>query len=155
MNEKLGTTNSRRRSGLPRGWLKDESGTVAVIAAVTLPVLVGAMGLGAETGYWYLKDRKLQHAADVSAHAAAVRYRAGDQKPALETTAKRIAMASGYSPGSLSVSTGAGAGGSHKVTVELSETHPRLFSSIFSSEPVTMSARAPWPRSMVAPRLAC
>lgn len=29
-----------------------------------------------------------------------------------------------------------------KGTVELSETHPRLFSSVFSSEPVTMRARA-------------
>ncbi|MCO5965397.1 pilus assembly protein TadG-related protein [Sinorhizobium meliloti] len=142
MNEKLGTTSAFRRSGLPPGLLKDERGTVAVIAAITLPVLVGAMGLGAETGYWYLEQRKLQHAADVAAHAAAVRYRAGDLKPALETTANRIATASGHRPGSLALGSEAGTGGSHKVSVELSETHPRLFSSVFSSEPITMRARA-------------
>lgn len=134
-------TSLRRR--LPRRFLRDEGGAVAVIAAIVFPVLVGAMGLGAETGYWYLEKRKLQHAADVSAHAAAVRFRAGDQRAALETTALRIANASGYTPGGLTVSTQQGlAAGSSKVTVELTETHPRLFSSVFADGPVTMKARA-------------
>ncbi|WEX75049.1 pilus assembly protein TadG-related protein [Sinorhizobium numidicum] len=133
---------SPRQRGLPRRMLQDERGAVAVIAAIIFPVLVGALGLGAETGYWYLKQRKLQHAADVSAHAAAVRHRAGDQQSALETTAGRIAGASGYSPGSLTVSTQSGAAGSSKITVQLSETHQRLFSSIFSSEPMVLGARA-------------
>ncbi len=132
----------RRHTGR-RPLLKDEGGAVAVIAAIAFPVLVGAMGLGAETGYWYLEKRELQHAADVSAHAAAVRYRAGDGQAALETTAGRIAGASGYSPGTLSVSTGQGTtAGSTDVTVTLTETHPRLFSSIFVDGPVTMNARA-------------
>ncbi|WEX90757.1 pilus assembly protein TadG-related protein [Sinorhizobium garamanticum] len=131
----------RRRAGTRR-FMKDEGGTVAVIAAIAFPVLVGAMGLGAETGYWFLEKRKLQHAADVSAHAAAVRFRAGDQQGALEATARRIASASGYIPGSLTVSTQHGLGGSSKLAVELTETHPRLFSSVFGDEPVTMKARA-------------
>lgn len=114
MNEKRGTTSLFRRSGLPPGLLEEERGTVAVIAAITQPVLVGAMGLGAETGYWYLKQQKLQHAADVAAHAAAVRYRAGDLKRALETTASRIATASGHAPGSLALGSETGAGGSRK-----------------------------------------
>nr|WP_245181818.1 pilus assembly protein TadG-related protein [Sinorhizobium mexicanum] len=130
-----------RRAGIRR-FIKDEGGTVAVIAAIAFPVLVGAMGLGAETGYWFLEERKLQHAADVSAHAAAVRFRAGDQQGALETTARRIASASGYTPGSLTVNTQQGLGGSTKLTVELAETHPRLFSSVFGGGPVTMKARA-------------
>ncbi|ACP21830.1 conserved hypothetical protein (plasmid) [Sinorhizobium fredii NGR234] len=123
--------------------LKDDAGAVAVVAAIVFPVLVGAMGLGAESGYWYMEQRKLQHAADVSAHAAAIRHRAGDPKPALENTALRIASASGYSPGTMTVSTKPGlSAGSSKITVELTETHPRLFSSIFVGEPVTLSARA-------------
>ncbi|MCZ4094249.1 pilus assembly protein TadG-related protein [Sinorhizobium psoraleae] len=131
----------RRRTGASR-FIKDEGGTVALIAAIAFPVLVGAMGLGAETGYWFLERRKLQHAADVSAHAAAVRFRAGDQQAMLETTARRIASASGYTPGSLAVGTQQGLGGSTKLTVELTETHPRLFSSVFDDGPVTMKARA-------------
>lgn len=134
--------SSRRQKPLHR-FLMAEGGAVAVIAAVAFPVLVGAMGLGAETGYWYLEKRKLQHAADVSAYAAAIRHRAGDQKPALEAAARRVAGGSGFSPGSLTVSTASGsASGSNNVTVELAETHPRLFSSVFGAGTITMKARA-------------
>ena len=136
-------SRSPRRPGVARRFLKAEGGAVAVIAAVAFPVLVGAMGLGAETGYWYLEKRKLQHAADVSAYAAAVRHRAGDQQSALEAAARRVAGGSGFSPGGLAVSTAPGsASGSNKVTVELTETHPRLFSSVFGAGTITMKARA-------------
>ncbi|CCF00616.1 pilus assembly protein TadG-related protein [Sinorhizobium fredii] len=135
--------SSPRLRRLSRAFVKNDVGAVAVIAAIVFPVLVGAMGLGAETGYWYMEQRQLQHAADVSAHAAAIRHRAGDQQPALESTALRIASASGYAPGTLTVSTKPGlSAGSNKITVELTETRPRLFSSVFVGEPVTISARA-------------
>jgi Flp pilus assembly protein TadG len=144
MNDTISAKKPSLRSrDLPLRLVRDEHGAVAVIAAIAFPVLIGTMGLGAETGYWYLKQRKLQHAADVSAHAAAVRHRAGDQKPALEATALRIASASGYSPGSMTVSTQSGpTAGNAKITVTLSETYPRSFSSIFSGEPVDIEARA-------------
>ena len=54
------------------------SGSVAALFAIVSPVLVGAMGLGAETGYWYLQKRNVQNAADVGAHAAALRKVSGD-----------------------------------------------------------------------------
>jgi Flp pilus assembly protein TadG len=132
-----------RASGILRALAQNERGAVAVIAAIVFPVVVGAMGLGAETGYWYLKKRKLQHAADVAVHAAAVRYRAGDQQPALEDAALRIASATGYLPdvGTIAVGTDT-SGGSAKVAVQLTETHSRLFSSIFSKEPMLLGARA-------------
>ncbi|OAP36461.1 hypothetical protein AU381_18300 [Sinorhizobium glycinis] len=134
---------SPRLRRLSRAFMKNDGGAVAVIAAIAFPVLVGAMGLGAETGYWYMEQRQLQHAADVSAHAAAIRHRAGDQQPALESTALGIASASGYAPGTLTVSTKPGlSAGSTKVTVELTETHARLFSSVFVGGPVAISARA-------------
>ncbi|CAN7642031.1 pilus assembly protein TadG-related protein [Pararhizobium sp. LjRoot235] len=144
MNAKIGAAFGEARH-LLRRLQEDERGAVAVIAAILFPVVIGAMGLGAETGYWYLKDRKLQHAADVSAHAAAVRYRAGDSQPGLETAALRIASASGYLPqaGGMTVSAQVGVtGASGKVTVVLTETHARLFSSIFSGEPMQLTARA-------------
>lgn len=143
-----GKTSTFRWRGLPRRWFKDERGTVAVIAAITFPVLVGAMGLGAETGYWHLKQRKLQHAADVAAHAAAVRLRAGDQGPAIEATAKHIASKSGYSPAAGTLTIGASSspnanpGTQDRLEVVLTETRSRLFSSIFSKEPISMRARA-------------
>ncbi|ASY65490.1 Von Willebrand factor type A domain protein, associated with Flp pilus assembly (plasmid) [Sinorhizobium sojae CCBAU 05684] len=138
-----GKTSVRRLPNPSRRWLRDDRGAVAAIAAIAFPVLIGAMGLGAETGFWYQKQRKLQHAADVSAHAAAVRHRAGDGQTELESTALRIARASGYSPGDLTVGTMADASaGSTKVTVQLSESHERMFSSVFSTDPVVLAARA-------------
>lgn len=146
MSVKLRKNNATRLAGRILGCLStDEGGAVAVIAAIVFPVVVGAMGLGAETGYWYMKQRKLQHAADVSAHAAAVRHRAGDGLASLRAAATTVAVASGFesASGDLNVSTEAGATGtSGKVTVVLSETHPRLFSSIFSSDSVLFRARA-------------
>ncbi len=128
-----------RPSGTLRALAIDQRGTVAVIAAITFPVLVGAMGLGAETGYWYMKQRKLQHAADVAAYSGAVRLLAGDQRPALEAAAKRVASASGYSPATGTLTANPS---QNTLEVALTETHPRLFSSIFSPDPVNMKARA-------------
>jgi hypothetical protein len=124
--------------------IHDDNGAVAVIAALIFPVLVGAMGLGAETGYWYLKQRKLQHAADVSVHAAAVRHRAGDGQVSLEAAALVIASRSGYEParGTMAVGAPTVSGPGARISVMLTETHPRLFSAIFSNEPMVLEARA-------------
>jgi Flp pilus assembly protein TadG len=136
-------TVTKWKSGMLGALAADERGAVAVIAAIVFPAMVGGMGLGAETGYWYLKQRKLQHAADVAVHAAAVRHRAGDQQPALEETALRIASATGYLPGVGTISVGTDtSGGAPRVAVELTEMHSRLFSSIFSAEPMLLGARA-------------
>jgi hypothetical protein len=59
-------------------------------------VLIGGMGLGAEVGYWYLTERKLQHAADVSAFGAAVRLSKGDETGILDEIALNIAQQSGF-----------------------------------------------------------
>lgn len=128
-----------------RSLAKDQGGSVAVIAAIVFPVVVGAMGLGVESGYWYLKQRKLQHAADVAVYAASVRYRAGDARALMETAALRSARVTGYQPSIGTITTGVQAGstaGSGTVSVELTETHSRLFSSVFTTDPVVLSARA-------------
>lgn len=133
---------------------KDDNGAAAVMMALLSPVLIGGMGLGAETGYWYYSQRKLQHAADVAAHAAGVRKRVGDGQSGLQTAAVRTASASGFmpvydAPGGVTNLTvnnpplsGAMKGKPDAVEVILSETKPRLLSSIFSKEPVQIPARA-------------
>ena len=132
-------------SGILRALAEDQRGAVAVIAAIVFPVVVGAMGLGAESGYWYLKQRKLQHAADVAVYAAAVRYRAGDAQSSMESASLRTARGTGYQSaiGTISVNPLSGStAAAGKVAVELTETHARLFSSIFSGEPIVLAARA-------------
>src|SRR4051812_6243513 len=49
-------------------------GTVAVITAMTLPLLIGFTSLGVEVGHWYLAQRQMQGAADAGAISAAAQY---------------------------------------------------------------------------------
>ena len=150
---------TRRILARARDFRADKSGSTAVIAAIVFPIVVGGMGLGAETGYWYLSQRKLQHAADVSAHAAGARIRAGDTKTQIDAAALNIATVSGLSTsiGTILVNTppvsGSKAGIAGSVEVILTQVHQRLFSSVFSSEPVTIKTRAV--TSMVPHSQAC
>lgn len=130
-----------------------DGGATAVVAAILFPVVVGGLGLGAETGYWYLTQRKLQHVADVSAHAAGARLRADDSDEQITAAARHVASESGYkgSP-ALVVNTAythEDHPGAKLVEVVATEVQPRLFSAVvaglFSSDPettVTISARA-------------
>ena len=53
------------------GLRADERGTVAVMMAFLLPIVVGGLGLGFEVSNWYLNTRSMQNAADAAAIAAA------------------------------------------------------------------------------------
>lgn len=149
-----GRTARRLRAFRPRRWpgprrfTADQCGAVAVLAAIMFPVVVGGLGLGVETGYWYMTQRKLQHAADVSAHAASARNRAGDTKNEIEAAALSVATSSGFLPASgtltlnLPPASGGYAGDDDSVEVILSETRTRWFTSVFATGPVTIRARA-------------
>lgn len=49
----------------------DRSGNVLVLAGITLPVVLGVLGLGVEAATWYQTQRSMQNAADSAAVAAA------------------------------------------------------------------------------------
>lgn len=51
--------------------VKDQSGNALLVGAATLPMLIGAAGLGLDTVQWTLTQRQLQRAADSSAIAGA------------------------------------------------------------------------------------
>jgi Flp pilus assembly protein TadG len=75
---------------------RDERGSVAILAAIVFPALIGGMGLGAEIGTWYVAERKLQHAADVAAYAAAVRLNGGEDIEKVKPVALNVAKQSGF-----------------------------------------------------------
>lgn len=161
MSHHLAAQKKRIHSRLRKFW-KNEGGATAVVMGLMSPVVIGGMALGGETGYWYYTQRKLQHAADVAAHAATVRKRIGENGAPLQNAAVRVASASGFlpvmtdanpDPGVTNLVTsnlivnnpplaGAAVGDDNAVEVILSETKPRLLSSIFSKDPVTIKARA-------------
>jgi Flp pilus assembly protein TadG len=54
-----------------RGFSADQSGATVVAVALLIPVLIGAMGIATEIGYWQLHQRAMHNAADAAAIAAA------------------------------------------------------------------------------------
>lgn len=137
------------RSSLLARFLANKNGAAIIIAVLGFPLFVGALGLGAETGYWYMSQRQLQHAADLAAHAAAVRLQAGGTKAQVEAAALDVAKGSGYVADSISTFTlnspptsGAKAGDAMSVEVKLSRAHPPLFSALFRTGAVNASGRA-------------
>ncbi|WP_152563584.1 pilus assembly protein TadG-related protein [Palleronia rufa] len=125
-----------------------EAGNIAITAALALPLVVGGFALGGEAGYWYLEQRKLQNAADVSAHAGGIALRGGGLTASLEASARDIALASGFDGGMGTLtltappSTGAYAADPSAVEVWLTREQPRSFSKLFIATPVDIGARA-------------
>ena len=128
--------------------LRDRTGSVAATVAILSPVLIGAMGLGAETGYWYLKQRRIQNAADVAVHAAAVRLHNGDAAAGYTAMASYVAGRAEVDMGDAAITvnvpptSGAFAGESGAVEVILTEDIPRSFSAVFEPGTVTVTGRS-------------
>ena len=77
-----------------RAALRDERGNIAILSALALPVLFGALGLGFETANWRQTEQLAQHAADSAAVAAA-----SNASPSYAAEAKAIAAQYGFQDG--------------------------------------------------------
>jgi Flp pilus assembly protein TadG len=71
-----------------RTFLYDENGASIIVIGLTLPALVGAMGLAAEVSYWQLHHRALQNAADAASISAATNNSSGYVSEAKSVTAQ-------------------------------------------------------------------
>lgn len=122
-------------------------GNVAIIFALTLPLVVGGAGLGVETSYWYYKYQELQAAADAAAYAGAIEKRAGSPLTKVKTVATASAGDNAFdaSIGTIVINspptTGAFIGAS-AVEVILTQPVGRFFTAIFSNDEVPEQARA-------------
>ncbi len=130
-----------------RRYGSDRRGSVITLAAILFPVVIGGLGLWVETGYWYHMQRRVQHIADVSAHAAGVRIRAGDSKAQATAAARYIATQAGFpATASLTVNipplAGARKGNPNAIEVILSENHNRWFTALFAGGQVALAGRA-------------
>ena len=127
---------------------RQTSGGVAAIVAILSPVFIGAMGLGSEAGYWYLTQRKVQNAADVAAHAAAVRLNQGDEFGSLQGLAEYVVGNSDVDITLTNVAlnnppvNGGYIEDNEAVEVVLTRTVPRMFSSIYGEGDISITARA-------------
>ncbi len=153
--KKLSSSSMLRRFGDLR---RDERGNILIMAAFMLPVMIGAMGLGAEASYRYQQQRKIQHAADVAAHGAGIRAAFGDPSTVYDPLGEGLAVQAAWdqSNGTYNlndstngaIQNGAFAGqstgpnGGSLIEVVLTETVPRLFSQMYGGTDITVSAYA-------------
>lgn len=126
----------------------EEAGSVAITFAVASPVVIGGIGMGAEVGLWYMKQRQIQHAADLAAYSAASRLTRHEGTAVLNAIALNAARLSGFDPtrGTITVNTpptsGSNTGATNMVEVLLTQSVDRYFSLIFSTSAVQVSGRA-------------
>jgi Flp pilus assembly protein TadG len=130
-----------------RGFLSDVRGNTAVFFGLSLPILVGFIGLGTETGYWYWKHRQLQEAVDIASHTGAIKLRDTNDDEIAEAAAADDAELHGYNPAMATIAVNTPpTTGTHQdnksVEVEITHTQPRFFSAVLSSSPVTIRVRA-------------
>jgi len=125
----------------------DTRGASMILVALTLPVVIGALGLGIDTGLWYLQKRKLQQAADSASLAAVRALQTGATMAEAKAVALRDAQRNGYAGGcddcfhSPPIS-GSYAGKSNAVEITLRSDLPLVFSRYAFQTAQTVSARS-------------
>lgn len=126
--------------------LLNDKGNIAVMAALTMPMVIGGAGLGVETGYWYYQQLRLQQAADAAAYAAALEQRAGADSDEAQAGAQAAAAANGFDVGQDTISLVSPStmetDETNSVDVELTRTVPRAFTALFGTEAIQIRARA-------------
>jgi len=126
-------------------FIQCQHGGIMIAWAILLPVIAGMMGLGVETGTWYLKKRDLQAVADVAAIAGAFEITPTSR----DTSARNSVINNGFSSATrvtVSVNnppaSGSLVGDNNAVEVILSQPQSLLFSSLFLSAQPIINVRA-------------
>jgi hypothetical protein len=123
----------------------NDKGNIAVMAALTMPMVIGGAGLGVETGYWYYQQLSLQQAADAAAYAAALEHHEGNEGE-METSAQAAAELNGFDAAAdgLAMAWPATAYPSDErsVDIELTRAVPRAFSALFGTDPINITVRS-------------
>ena len=108
--------------------------------AITLPVVVGAAGLGVEAGKWYMMKRQAQTAADTGAFAGALELAAGTTSKA-KPAARQEAARNGFPEGgdvtvtvNIPPTSGSHVGNTKAVEVIVTRTEPLLLAKLFLSD---------------------
>ena len=123
----------------------DKCGNIAVLAALTAPIFLGASALGFETSYWMVLKLNMQNAADSAALAASTNGAAN-----YATEAKAVASQFGYTDATNNVTVTASnvaacpGGGSTCYSVSVSTIVPLYLSQIigFSGDTALGGSRA-------------
>jgi Flp pilus assembly protein TadG len=125
-----------RLAGLWRSLLRDTTAGTTTFVAFSVPVFVGALGVGIDTSAWYIEKRKVQQQADAAALGGARVKGAGQSNTTALAVATRDAQRNGFVASGTSTMTfnspptsGGYTGKSTAVEVVISKQLPSLFSS--------------------------
>jgi hypothetical protein len=135
-------------AALLRALLRERAGGMAVLLALGAPVVVGAAGVGIETGLWYMTHRQAQTAADSAAVAGAIELIRG-QPALMRESALADAARNGFANGGADAiavnhppASGSRRGDAGSVEAVVSRRASLFFSSFFLRTPPTIEARA-------------
>ena len=127
---------------------RDDRGVVAVFTVLMLPVLIGALALAVDIGFWYVTNRSAQNAADAAAIAGAHEI-LNDNAGRVETAALSGALANGFSAADGDTITvnnpptsGTYSGDDSAVEAVVSRKPELFFATIFITDPPLVAARA-------------
>jgi hypothetical protein len=122
----------------------DVSATIAALAALTFPVILGMAGLGVDGSMWIMQKRTLQTAVDAAVMSAAWEIANGRNSNA-DAAALREAQNNGYNPaknGTLNIVIGQDASNNTTVTGTLQQRADLYFSKVIYSGTVTLATTA-------------
>ncbi len=130
------------------GWLKETKGSVMVLMALSLPVVVGVTGLGVDLSSWYAERRLTQNIADSAVVAATHAVMAGMDQQGVEAEALSEAQRNGYESRAgdefvVTLLNGEAMGASTaEVQVLVRRTAPVFFTSMFIDYKPSVAASA-------------
>ena len=75
---------------------RNEKGNIAIMSAMTMPLLVGSLGVGVEVAMWYHSDTVMQQTADKAVYAAGLELRAGSAYGKMKDAASLVASQNGF-----------------------------------------------------------
>lgn len=116
-------------------WSEEKGGTT-VLVALSVPVIVGALGVGVDTGAWYMEKHRVQQIADSAALGGARALAGGQDESTAQAVSNRDAARNRFSAGASQTivvnsppTSGTYAGKTGAVEVIVTRSLPSLFSS--------------------------
>jgi Flp pilus assembly protein TadG len=126
---------SRFPARMPILAVRDRRGALAMTLVISMPTLIGLIGLGTEVGGWYVGKRHGQNAADGAAMAGALMLAGGSNSAAAKTAAREEATNNGFTTGGAVTVTANNpySGNNSAVEVIIAQTQNPVFGGLFIS----------------------
>ncbi len=126
---------------------KNESGQIAVLAALSMTIVFGFMALAIDVGFLFNAKRKLQNAVDAAATSAAIDYMFNSSTSTARTAANAAITANKISNPTVTVNfnpdiTSPYHNSTYYVEVIATQPDPTFFMGFFNKKTMTISARA-------------